>query len=101
MSTTDQAGLFDTLPYQPHSAPSRSAAEAKRPTAKGDRERILALLTGKLGGLTDEEIARTLGMNPSTARPRRIELVGRGQVRDSGTKRPGASGCAMAVWEAT
>lgn len=33
---------------------------------------------------TDEEICDALSMNPSTERPRRVELTERGLVRDSG-----------------
>ena len=38
-------------------------------------------------GATDEEIAVGLQMNPSTARPRRIELVRRGLVIEAGTRK--------------
>jgi hypothetical protein len=38
-------------------------------------------------GATDEEIATGLMMNPSTARPRRIELVRRGLVVEAGTRK--------------
>jgi hypothetical protein len=38
-------------------------------------------------GATDEEIAVGLQMNPSTARPRRIELVRRGLVVEAGTRK--------------
>lgn len=34
---------------------------------------------------SDEQISAALGMNPSTARPRRIELVRAGLVREVGT----------------
>jgi len=35
-------------------------------------------------GATDEEIATGLAMNPSTARPRRIELVAKGMIVQAG-----------------
>ena len=98
----DQLSMFDapeTLPYQPQSATSRDAAEGMRPTASTDRAAVLALLTGKLSGMTDEEIQRKLKLNPSTERPRRIELVQAGKVRDSGRTRKTASGRAATVWE--
>jgi transcription initiation factor IIE alpha subunit len=38
-------------------------------------------------GATDEEIAAGLEMNPSTQRPRRIELVRRGLVVEAGTRK--------------
>lgn len=38
-------------------------------------------------GATDEEMQLGLGMNPSTQRPRRIELVRRGLVVEAGTRK--------------
>jgi predicted ArsR family transcriptional regulator len=49
---------------------------------------------------TDEEIATELAMNPSTVRPRRIELARRGFVVKCGTKRT-ASGRNADVWKST
>jgi len=46
---------------------------------------------------TDEEIANELGMNPSTVRPRRVELVRRGLVVQDGTRRT-TSGRMATVW---
>jgi hypothetical protein len=100
---SDQLSIFDapeTLPYQPHSGTSRQAAEEMRSTAVTDRAAVLNLLSRKMGGLTDEEIQRTLRLNPSTERPRRIELVREGKIRDSGRTRKTASGRAATVWEA-
>ena len=48
-------------------------------------------------GATDEEIATGLQMNPSTARPRRIELVRRGLVVEAGTRKA-ASGRFATAW---
>jgi hypothetical protein len=50
-------------------------------------------------GGTDEELQDALGMNPNTQRPRRIELVERGLVRDSGRTRKTKSGRRATVWE--
>jgi hypothetical protein len=99
---SDQLPMFgvpDTLAYQPQSETSRGAAEAVRPAAVTDRAAVLSLLTRKLSGMTDEEIQRSLKLNPSTERPRRIELVQAGKVRDSGRTRPTVSGRAATVWE--
>lgn len=94
-----QTELFaDTLPYQPHSATSRAAAESARPSAETGRARVLALLSRSLAGLTDEEIAQALGMNPSTSRPRRIELADAGQVVAGPHKRRTRSGKLAQVW---
>ena len=48
-------------------------------------------------GATDEEIATGLAMNPSTARPRRIELVRRGLVVEAGTRKA-TSGRYATAW---
>jgi transcription initiation factor IIE alpha subunit len=58
---------------------------------------VLAYIAGRGDGCTDEEIARALGMNPSTARPRRIELARRGLVVEAGTRKT-ASGRNASVW---
>jgi len=46
---------------------------------------------------TDEEIAEGLGLSPSTARPRRVELWRRWLIVQDGT-RPTRSGRQAAVW---
>ena len=51
-------------------------------------------------GLTDEEMLAAVQLAPSTGRPRRIELVQRGLVRDSGNIRKTASGRSAVVWTA-
>lgn len=52
-------------------------------------------------GLTDEEICYRLGMNPSTQRPRRIELERAGLVADSGLTRSTVAGISAVVWIST
>ena len=52
----------------------------------------VAILDAGAAGMTDEQIQAATGMNPSTQRPRRVELVERGLIVDSGRKRPTASG---------
>lgn len=59
--------------------------------------RVLRFLQTCLGGATDEEMQLALGMNPSTQRPRRIELVRRGLVVEDGTRRT-SSGRNASVW---
>ena len=49
-------------------------------------------------GATDEEIQLGLGMNPSTQRPRRVELVEGGWIEDSGKLRKTRSGRNAVVW---
>lgn len=101
---TDQLSMFETpetLPFQAHSGTSRAAAEEMRGSAKTDREAVLIVIQQSNHGRTDEEIQRMLKLNPSTERPRRIELVQAGKVRDSGRTRKTKSGRAAAVWEAS
>jgi hypothetical protein len=49
-------------------------------------------------GCTDEEGITALEMNPSTYRPRRVELVQRGLIVDSGKVRKTVSGRNAVVW---
>jgi hypothetical protein len=49
-------------------------------------------------GATDEEIQATLDMNPSTQRPRRVELVEQGWIKDSGRTRTTRSKRQAVVW---
>ena len=98
-----QLSMFDTpdtLPYQPHSETSKSAALAAAPRAVTHRAMVLELLSRKIGGLTDEEVQSALKIKPpGTARARRVELVKAGKVRDSGKTRQTSSGRAATVWE--
>ncbi len=89
------------LPYQRHSDTSKAAAESL-PNPGTLRARILEFLQArKLHGATDEEICNRFDLNPSTARPRRIELVQAGFVHDGGERRRVNSGRQATVWVAT
>lgn len=98
MSDPRQLGI----PYQRHSRSSRAAARSIEPAAGTCQARVLAevRLFPKFG-LTDEEIQSRLGMSSSTERPRRVELVRLGLVRDSGFMRPTTSGRLAVLWIAT
>jgi len=99
----DCAGpLFTQLaPSVNGSATSAAAADSLGPaTLNALQRRVLELLAAWPQGLTDEEMQRELGMNPSTQRPRRIELARRGLVVEAGTRRT-ASGRMAVVWQAT
>jgi hypothetical protein len=77
---------------------SAKAADSLGPaTLSAMQRRVLELLAATPDGLTDEEQQRLLGMNPSTQRPRRIELARRGLVVEAGTRRT-ASGRMAVVW---
>jgi hypothetical protein len=83
------------------SVTSAKAADSLGPaTLNAMQRRVLELLQATPDGLTDEEIQTRLGMNPSTQRPRRIELARRGLVVEAGTRRT-ASGRMATVWQAT
>lgn len=79
-------------------ATSRNAALRAYPRSGTARGRILNLLTNISDGLTDDEISAALAMPPNTARPRRVELVAAGWVKDSGVRRPSRCGSPAVVW---
>lgn len=99
--STEGLPLFSQPPAQAHSPTSQAAARQIRPDASRLRGRVLGLLLERgEQGATDEELQLALSMNPSTERPRRIELVEAGAVRDSGRTRPTRSGRKAVVWQA-
>jgi hypothetical protein len=96
-----------TLPLFAMRAPSngtttsaKAADSLDATTLNAMQRRVLELLRENPHGLTDEEQQAALVMNPSTQRPRRIELVRRGLVVEYGTRRT-ASGRMATVWKAT
>lgn len=77
---------------------SMAAADSVTPERMNALQRaVYALLASEPQGLTDEQIQTRLGMNPSTERPRRIELARRGLVIEAGTRKT-ASGRNASVW---
>lgn len=62
---------------------SLEAFESIKPLAVTKREEVYEFLK-KNGPMTDEEIQNGLDMNPSTQRPRRIELEAEGRVVAAG-----------------
>ena len=93
--------LFAMAPSVNGSVTSAQAADSLTPVAlNAMQRRVLELLAVWPQGLTDEEMQRKLGMNPSTQRPRRIELMRRGLVAEAGTRRT-ASGRMAVVWRTT
>lgn len=80
-------------PAQRHSVTSVAAAEAIKPKLNDLHNRLLiAFTTVGQDGLTDEEGIAIVGITANTYRPRRIELVQAGLVRDSGKTRQTQSG---------
>lgn len=96
----DQPDLFD-LKYVRGSETSKEAAIAAEPNAGTQRRLVLdALRWQRTFGLTDHEMQEDLQMNPSTQRPRRVELVKAGLVKESGRFRLTPSGRRAVVWVA-
>lgn len=88
-------------PYQRHSQTSRNAASSAEPTAGTKRAQALAYLRSQGAvGATDEEMQAHIPMNPNTQRPRRVELVMAGLVKDSGRCRRTQGGDLAVVWVA-
>lgn len=87
-----------SIPYQARSETSRAAAESIAEGASTLRAKVLAYLRDHPDGLTDEQMQGGLGMNPSTQRPRRGELLRMGLVVDSGKQRATKSGRMAVVW---
>ena len=85
-------------PFVRGSGTSLRAAEAIAEGAPSLRRRVLRLIEASVTGMTDEEIQEFLDMNPSTERPRRVELVDAGLVMDSGRRRNTRSGRKAVVW---
>lgn len=86
-------------PYQRHSATSKQAARAIEPKVGTLRRQVLEYIksAGKTGA-SDEEIQIGLNMNPSTQRPRRIELARAGLIRYLVETRKTTSGRNAVVW---
>jgi hypothetical protein len=93
------ASAFLTIgPYINGSATSKQAAVDISSARDTLRKRVHQYLVDN-GPSTDEEIQLGLKMNPSTQRPRRVELVTAGAVRDSVIRRRTQSGRFATVWE--
>lgn len=97
-SLTDVVGL-PLFPLAPHSndTTSREAAKSIVPHMDELCARVLDAIV-LLGGGTDEQIQARLGMSGDTERPRRVWLVGKGLVKDSGNWKPTKRGRKAIVW---
>lgn len=86
-------------PYQQHSDPSFDAAAAIKPSSTTLREKVFAYIAAQgTHGATDDEIQVGLDMNPSTQRPRRIELLAAQRIIRAGFTRKTRAGRSAAVW---
>lgn len=86
-------------PFQRHSATSAEAAAKIEKRIGPMHRRILELLAKYPGGLTDDAMQTLLEMNPSTQRPRRIELASYGRIVPTDTTQLTRSGRAAQVWK--
>ena len=81
-------GPLFAAPAQQHSVTSRAAADSlDGKTLNALQKRVLDFIAWRPSGATDEEIANELEMNPSTVRPRRVELARRGMIVEGGSRR--------------
>jgi hypothetical protein len=87
-----------------HPDTSRKAALDALPRTGTQRSEVLRVVAhaARIGlvGLTDVEVQNVLDMVPNTERPRRVELVDGGWLRDSG-KRRAHNGRDHIVWTLT
>ena len=92
---------WERVPYTPFvqdSATSKEAAEAKVGKTAVGEQKVLKILAEE-GPLTDEQITFGTGLNPSSARPRRVKLVEKGLVRLADNDGITSSGRRAARWE--
>ncbi len=87
-------------PYQSHSPTSEHAASLIEPQTLKSKVFLYIVECGR-DGATDDEIQVRLDMNPSTQRPRRVDLVREGFVTDSGRKRKTRGNRNAVVWVLT
>ncbi len=103
----NQMKLDDYTPPAPHVAGSETSREAAikiEPVAGTIRRRVLDYMRTLCSydiGATDQMMQQDLHLDASTRRPRRVELVQGGWVRDSGRKRKTRSGRMAVIWELT
>jgi hypothetical protein len=80
-------------------SPTSYAAAVENAAHSGTQRRRVFDEIYRSHGATDHEMQKNLAMNSSTQRPRRVELVRMGLVRDSGRKRLTPSGRWAVVWD--
>lgn len=106
MSGIKDAFLGDTFErdyipaFQRHSAPSFEAARSIAPHVQTLKQRVLNFFKDHPNGATDEQLIDAFGgaRCASTVRPRRIELVQDGALKDSGRYAIGRSKRRATVW---
>jgi hypothetical protein len=93
---------MSTYPESPgHRGIDTSVAAADDLASKlGFLQRMVGTTIHRAGGrgLTTDELAANLGLNRWTVQPRTSELRRKGIIRDSGRRRPNATGRMAIVW---
>ena len=92
----DARTIFTPAPYVATSPTSKAAAEEIEPQVVNLKERVFDEIKC-CQPCTDEMISEHTGLNPSTARPRRVELVRAGRVVQVGEGKT-SSGRRAALW---
>lgn len=91
-----------TLTRNDHPETSHAAARRVHLRTGTARRRVMEVLVdAQPWGLSDEDIADRLRMSLNTVRPRRVELVRAGYVRDSQDQTVTRTGCRSILWIAT
>lgn len=90
------------LPFEEPINPSRVAFESiKKKLSKLQKKVFDCILASEWRGVTDDEIEMRTGLQGNTVRPRRLELITRGLVHDSGHRRKIRTGKFATVWTAS
>jgi hypothetical protein len=89
------------LPYQSHSLTSMDAAISVAPTLGMRQKAVLAAFAEHPRGLTDEEGQDYLGYSGNAYRPRRVELMSKGLICDTGLTKKTKTNRHAAVWGLT
>jgi hypothetical protein len=76
---TAQPDLFSQPPFVAGSHTSYEASQAIKPERANLRQRVYDYVAAH-PGVTDQQIAAGTGLDPSTVRPRRVELARAGQI---------------------
>ena len=92
-----QPDLF--APYQSHSSTSKAAAASIRPKVSRLEGVVLHYFRLHPDGGTDEDAEDFLKLGQNTTRPRRVGLVRKGYLKDSGARRKLRSGRKGVVWK--
>ena len=87
----------DGTPYVKGSTTSQQAALSVTESVGNLREKVLLAISQR--PITDEEGIELTGLNPSTYRPRRVELAKMGVIEGRGVRRT-SSGRSAVVWGA-